>query len=94
MLSPRGLTQEVGLQGSRWEMVCQAYVVPLSWHGRALFFLYSPSCIINMFLFLNSLTHPRRLMGGFIRSGQMLRKIFYPYSDRNNFAIHVNNGIS
>lgn len=80
MLSPRGLTQEVGLQGSRWEMVCQAYVVPLSWHST--------------FLFLKSLTHPLRLMGEFIRSGQMLRKIFYPYSDSNNFVIHVNNGIS
>lgn len=32
--------------------------------------------------------------GGFKRSGQMLRKIFYPYSDRNNFVIHVNNGFS
>lgn len=82
MLPLRGLMQEVGLQGSWWEMDRQAYVIPLSWHGRVLFFLYSPSCIIYMFLFLKSLTHPLRLMRGFIRSGQMLRKIIYLYSDR------------
>lgn len=83
MLPSRRLMQEVGLQGSTWDMDHQVYVLPLSRYGRGLFFLYFPRCAIYIFLFLKSLTQPMRLMGGrFMKGGQIPRKVFYLYSDR------------